>query len=74
MVIFIYVGKFLKKLSKDFQDHLGDAGTQAEECISSIRTVRSFTGETKAIGAYSTEINKSYSTGKKLAFAYGKLT
>ncbi|KAL5016506.1 hypothetical protein ScPMuIL_006095 [Solemya velum] len=67
----VQYGKFLKKLSKDFQDHLADGGTQAEECISSIRTVRSFTGEEKATSAYSVEIDKSYATGKKLAFAYG---
>jgi hypothetical protein len=64
-------GKYLKKLRKDFQDRLGDAGTVAEECISNIRTVRSFYGEPKATQNYGDVVDKSYQIGKKLSVAFG---
>lgn len=60
-------------MRQKFQDRLADAGTLAEENISSIRTVRSFAGENKASSLYGDEIQKSYEVGKKLAVAYGKL-
>lgn len=62
----------MKALRKKFQDKLADAGTVAEESISSIRTVRAFNGETKVISDYSEEIMKSYSVAKRLAFGTGK--
>lgn len=62
---------FVKKLRKDFQDRLADASTTAEECISSIRTVRSFVGENKAASTYNTDIDKSYAVGKKMAMIQG---
>lgn len=65
---------FVKKMRQKFQDRLADAGTLAEENISSIRTVRSFAGENKASSLYGDEVQKSYEVGKKLAIAYGKFT
>lgn len=62
----------MKKLRKNFQDKLADAGTVAEECISSIRTVRAFNGEKKVLADYNAEIMKSYDIAKKLAFGTGK--
>ncbi|XP_046337854.2 ABC transporter B family member 1-like [Haliotis rufescens] len=67
----VQYGKYMKKLRKDFQDRLADAGTQAEEALSSLRTVRMFVGERKALDEYSAEINKSYRVGKKLALGQG---
>lgn len=67
-------GNFMKKLRKSFQDKLADAGTVAEECISSIRTVRAFNGEKKVIDDYNGEIMKSYSIAKRLAFGTGTAT
>lgn len=61
----------MKKLRKTFQDKLADAGTVAEECISSIRTVRSFNGEQKATENYEAEIMGSYAIAKKLALVTG---
>lgn len=61
-------------MRQKFQDRLADAGTLAEENISSIRTVRSFAGENKASSLYGDEVQKSYEVGKKLAIAYGKFT
>ena len=61
----------MKNLRQDFQDRLGDAGTQAEESLSSIRTVRTFTGEKKVTALYGEDVDKSYKVGKKLAAAGG---
>jgi hypothetical protein len=66
-----FSGKFVKNMRQKFQDRLADAGTLAEENISSLRTVRSFAGETKASALYGAEVDKSYEVGKKLAVAYG---
>ncbi|RUS83770.1 hypothetical protein EGW08_008476, partial [Elysia chlorotica] len=66
-------GKFVRKMRKQFQDRLADAGTQAEEALSSIRTVKSFTGEEKAIQVYGNFVQESYKVGKKLALAQGSM-
>lgn len=50
----------VKKLQKTFQDELGTASSAAEETISSMRTVRSFSNEQKACDVYDTIIDKSY--------------
>ena len=65
-------GMFVKTLRKKFQDFLAYASTTAEETISSIRTVRSFTGEDKTLTTYSNDIDKSYDIGKKLSLAAGQ--
>jgi len=62
----------MKKLRKGFQDRLADAGTQAEENLSSIRTVRTFSGETKACNSYGADVDKSYDMGKKLSMLGGE--
>ena len=61
----------MKTIRKNFQDALGNAGTAAEESISSIRTVRSFTGEKKSQTTYDKEIELSYKYGKSLALLTG---
>ena len=65
-------GKFVQKQRKEFQDRLADAGTQAEEALSSVRTVRMFSGETKVKELYGRDIDKSYRVGRKLALAQGR--
>ncbi|WAR03574.1 ABCB1-like protein [Mya arenaria] len=67
----VQYGKFMKKLRQQFQDRLGDAGTQAEESLSSIRTVRTFSAEHKVANLYGADVDKSYQVGKKLAAAGG---
>ncbi|XP_025089560.1 ABC transporter B family member 1-like isoform X2 [Pomacea canaliculata] len=64
-------GRFVQRKRKEFQDKLADAGTQAEEALSSIRTVRMFSGEKKANDLYGKDIEKSYQVGKQLALAQG---
>ncbi|CAG5125822.1 unnamed protein product [Candidula unifasciata] len=66
-------GKFVRKIGKLLQDRLADGGTVAEEALSSMRTVKSFSGETKADMLYSDCITESYKIGKKLALAQGSM-
>ncbi|XP_021358187.1 ABC transporter B family member 25-like [Mizuhopecten yessoensis] len=70
----VQYGKLLKKLRKKFQDKLADAGTMAEESLSSLRTVRTFSAEGKAGHMYGVEIDESYNVGKKLALVTGGFT
>ena len=60
-------------MRKKFQDRLADASTTAEETISSIRTVRGFSGEERSRSEYAVNIDASYKEGKKLAIASGML-
>ena len=64
-------GRFLKNLRKKFQDELAHASSTAEESISNMITVRSFSNESKMVDIYSGDIDKSYQLGRKLAFLIG---
>ena len=66
-----HTGRFLKKLKKQFQDKLAHANSTAEESISNVITVRSFSNERKMINLYSEDIDKSYRLGRKLALMIG---
>jgi len=66
-------GRFLKDLRKNFQDKLAHANSTAEESISNMVTVRSFSNESKMTHLYGVDIDKSYQLGKKLAILTGKL-
>ena len=61
----------MKKLRKDFQDKLAHANSTAEESISNILTVRSFSNESKMNRIYDADIDLSYRLGQKLAFLIG---
>lgn len=63
----VQYGIFMKNQYKKFQDRLGDAGTQAEESLSSIRTVLTFSAEKKSCNLYGKDIDRSYAIGAKLA-------
>ena len=66
-----YEGRWLKNLRKDFQDKLAHANSTAEESISNITTVRSFSNELKMNSIYDIDIDKSYHLGRKLSFLTG---
>ncbi|XP_060564267.1 uncharacterized protein LOC132723544 [Ruditapes philippinarum] len=63
----VQYGMFMKNQYVKFQARLGDAGSQAEESLSSIRTVRTFSAEKKSCDLYGKDIDKSYAIGAKLA-------
>ncbi|XP_074641098.1 ABC transporter B family member 1-like isoform X3 [Tubulanus polymorphus] len=64
-------GKYVKRLREKFQNRLADASTVAEECLSSVRTVRTFNCEAKSMNSYGEFINASYKVGKSLSIAQG---
>lgn len=63
--------RWVKKLTKAYQEALGKAGEVASETIGSLRTVRSFSGELREAERYDAKINASYDFGAKKAWAYG---
>ena len=73
VIIFIATrfGKFVKRVQSEVQDALAAATEAAEECMSSVRTVRSFSREEMEIGRYSDRIETSYQLGVTLAKGYG---
>lgn len=67
----VQYGKYLKNLRKRFQDALARASSTAEETISNIRTVRSFSNDAKMNKAYAVDIDESYRIAKYLAAITG---
>jgi len=67
----VIYGKKVKTLRTKFQDSLAEASTTAEESISNIRTVRTFSREDKCTDEYAVDIQKSYVQGASLAVWIG---
>ena len=66
-----HTGRYLKELRKQFQDKLAEANNVAEETVSNMRTVKSFSNELKMATMYRTEIDLSYKLGRNLAVLLG---
>jgi len=62
-------GRRVRKLSRDVQDALASASEVAEEAISGIRTVRSFTAEAAESTRYSGKVRHAYDLAKKRVYA-----
>ena len=60
-----------RRLSKATQDALASATETAEESISHIRTVRSFSREALQAALYSEKIHTTFLLGRKIAWLYG---
>jgi len=67
----VFYGRWIQKLQKRFQDELANATSVAEEVISNMRTVRSFSKESKSQTTYGNAIHKSYLIGTQIAIGYG---
>jgi ATP-binding cassette subfamily B protein len=65
----VLYGRKVRKLSRDVQDALASANEVAEEAISGIRTVRSFTAEQAETARYATRTNHAYALAKKRVLA-----
>eukprot|EP01100_Stratorugosa_tubuloviscum_P009330 TRINITY_DN3903_c0_g2_i1.p1 TRINITY_DN3903_c0_g2~~TRINITY_DN3903_c0_g2_i1.p1 ORF type:complete len:750 (-),score=277.57 TRINITY_DN3903_c0_g2_i1:66-2315(-) len=70
----VVYGRYLKEQSKQFQDKLAKAASTAEEIISNMRTVRSFSREEKAAQQYGDDVESSYIIGKKIALLTGSFS
>ncbi|PNX78223.1 ABC transporter B family member [Trifolium pratense] len=61
----------LMRLARKIRDEYNQAGTIAEQTISSIRTVYSFVGESKTMAAFSNALEGSVKLGLKQGLAKG---
>ena len=62
-------GRYIRKLSKAFQDALASATEVAEETLSGIRTVRAFAQEEAEVGRYGDEVEQSFEVARTRAKA-----
>jgi ABC transporter fused permease/ATP-binding protein len=62
-----YYGRFLRSISRDFQDALARSTEVAEETIAGIRTVRAFARERAEQGRYAVAINESFALARRRA-------
>ena len=69
-----HTGRYLKELKKQFQDKLAEANNVAEETVSNMRTVKSFSNEFKMAAMYGTEIDLSYKLGRNQAVLLGNVS
>ncbi|KAI8320975.1 hypothetical protein GQ54DRAFT_298296 [Martensiomyces pterosporus] len=67
----VIYGKYIKKLSKQTQEAVGDITKVSEERISNIRTVQAFSRESQEVARYDVEVQKIFGLAKKEAFASG---
>ncbi|MDA0195178.1 MAG: ABC transporter transmembrane domain-containing protein [Bacteroidetes bacterium] len=67
VVITMFFGKFIRKLSKKTQDELASANVIVEETLQSIQTVKAFTSELIEIARYGGSLKKVVTTALKAA-------
>ncbi len=67
----IFFGRQVRKLSTQFQDLVADANASAEEAISGIQVVKSFTAEALETNRYHEKVMASYQLAKKRAMVRG---
>eukprot|EP01084_Bolivina_argentea_P162521 282823_1 len=66
-----YFGMYYRKQSRITQDVLAEATDIASESISNVRTVKAFSTESEQEYLYAQAIFKTYTQGRKMAFAFG---
>ena len=71
VVIGALYGRFFRRISAKMQDALAAAGAIAEEVISGIRTVRSFSREKQEVTRYGDAVDESFRLAAKRALAIG---
>ncbi len=62
-----YFGRRLRKISTGYQDKIAEANASADEAISGIRVVKSFTAESLESNRYNTLITESYKVALRRA-------
>jgi ABC-type multidrug transport system fused ATPase/permease subunit len=67
----VVFGRFVRRLSKSYQESLAAATSIAEETFGNVRTVRSFAQEKKEITRYSDAVNTTLRTGGQKSVAFG---
>ncbi|KAL7408902.1 hypothetical protein BDY24DRAFT_405034 [Mrakia frigida] len=67
----VFYGRYLRKLSKQTQEALGDMTKVAQEKLSSFRTVTAFNSQPMEAAAFSTKVDAVFQLAKKEAVASG---
>ncbi len=67
----VIYGRKVRKLARDVQDALAEAAEVAEESIAGLRTVRSFTAESKEALRYGKAIGRSFQAARRRILAGG---
>ncbi|KAJ1793747.1 ATP-binding cassette permease mdl1 [Coemansia sp. RSA 2399] len=67
----VIYGRFIKKLSKQTQEAVGDLTKVSEERISNVRTVQAFSRESQEVARYDIEVQKIFALAKREAVASG---
>ena len=71
IVIMRFYGNWAKSISKAVQDALANSTSLAEETLSNIRTVRSFSRESACSSGYAAAVQASFLLAKKRSIVYG---
>eukprot|EP01119_Soliformovum_irregulare_P011065 TRINITY_DN2746_c0_g1_i5.p1 TRINITY_DN2746_c0_g1~~TRINITY_DN2746_c0_g1_i5.p1 ORF type:complete len:568 (+),score=139.29 TRINITY_DN2746_c0_g1_i5:47-1750(+) len=71
LIAAILIGRYVKRISKEFQEALASASDTASEALTNVRTVRNFSQEQYEINNYSNSVNVTFQLAKKRAVLYG---
>ncbi|EAR98602.3 ABC transporter transmembrane region protein (macronuclear) [Tetrahymena thermophila SB210] len=64
-------GRYLKKLTKKYQDYTAKVSSHAQECFSNIKTVKAFSNEDKEILRYNDVMKQCYEVGYNKSVSSG---
>jgi putative ABC transport system ATP-binding protein len=67
----IFYGRYVRKLSKQTQEALGDLTKVSEERLGNVRTAQAFAGEQMEVRRYSLRVREIFNLAKKEAIASG---
>ncbi|KAJ2900693.1 ATP-binding cassette permease mdl1 [Coemansia aciculifera] len=67
----VVYGKFIKRLSKQTQEAVGDLTKVSEERISNVRTVQAFSRQSQEVARYDVEVQRIFQLAKREAVASG---
>ncbi|KAJ2458563.1 ATP-binding cassette permease mdl1 [Coemansia sp. RSA 2424] len=67
----VVYGKFIKRLSKQTQEAVGDLTKVSEERISNVRTVQAFSRQSQEVARYDVEVQRIFNLAKREAVASG---
>ncbi|KAJ2746092.1 ATP-binding cassette permease mdl1 [Coemansia sp. BCRC 34301] len=67
----VVYGKFIKRLSKQTQEAVGDLTKVSEERISNVRTVQAFSRQSQEVARYDVEVQRIFGLAKREAVASG---
>lgn len=65
LVPILFLGRWLRQLSRDSQDRVADASGHAAEALGNASTVQSFNAESQEAGRFSASVEQSFSTAIK---------